>query len=105
MDYGKLLTQRRELANTPELWQFDLLSPQEFCQFAKDRGVPVFDAGTVINLWRLGLLRADLIRATRELKMPSLELVSADDGVFTYCDERQVAHRDAGYGGAFATTE
>lgn len=104
MDYEKLTTQRRELANAPELWQFDLLTSRNFCQFARDRGIPVFDANTIISLWRLGLLRADLITAKSKLDMPSLKLISEDNGLFTYCDKRQIEHREKGYGGTFAST-
>ena len=42
MDDGKLTGQRKELASAPELWQFDLLNPQQFCQFAMDRAIPIF---------------------------------------------------------------
>lgn len=105
MDYEKLATQRYELANALELWQFDLLTPQNLCQFAKDRGVPVFNAGTVTDLWRVGLLRSDLITARSKLEMPSLELVSEENGLFTYCDKRQVEHRAQGYGGTLARRE
>ena len=63
MDYEKLATQRYELANAPELWQCDLLTLQELCRFAHDLGGPLFNADTVTGLWRVGLLRADLITA------------------------------------------
>jgi hypothetical protein len=105
MDYEKLATQRYELASASELWQFDLLTPQKLCQFAKDRGVPVLNAGTVTDLWRVGLLRADLITARSKLEVPSLELVSEDNGLFAYFDKRQVEHRAQGYGGTLPGTE
>lgn len=105
MDYEKLATQRYELASALELWQFDLLIPKKLCQFAKDRGVPGFNAGTVTDLWRVGLLRADLITAGSKLELPSLELVSEDNGLFAYCDMRQVEHRAQGYGGTLPGTE
>jgi len=105
MNYEKLATQRYELASAPELWQFDLLTPQELCQFSKDRGVPAINTETVTDLWRVGLLRSDLIMARSKLEMPSIELVSEENGLFTYCDKRQVEHRAQGYGGIIARRE
>lgn len=102
MDYRKLVKQRCALAAAPELWQFDLLTPQKLCKFARDRGVPIFNASTITDLWRVGLLRADLITARRKFDIPWLELVSQESGLFVYCDARQVEHRTRGYGGAFA---
>ena len=99
MNYEELRAQRCELATSAELWQFDLLSPQKLWQFAKDRGVPVFNAGTITDLWRTGLLRADLVTSDRAIKMPGLDPVSQENGLYLYCDLRQVEHRPGGYGG------
>jgi hypothetical protein len=105
IEYEKLATQRFKLASAPELWQFDLLTPQKICQFAKDRGVQIFNAGAVIDLWRLGLLRSDLIIASSKLEMSSLEIVSVENGQFTYCDKRRVEHKAQGYGGTITATK
>ena len=105
MDYEKLATQRYELENAPEIWQFDLLTPQKLCQFAKDRDIPVYNADTVTALWRVGLLRADRITATSKLEIPAIELVSENDGLFIYCDKRRVEHRIQSYGGTLAGME
>ncbi len=105
MNYEKLASQRYDLANAPEIWQFDLLTPAKLWQFAKDRGVQVFNADTVTKLWRVGLLRSDLITARSELQIPALELVSEENGLFTYCDKRQVEDRAQGYGGTLARRE
>jgi hypothetical protein len=105
MNHEKLATQRYELAGGPEIWQFDLLTPAKLCQFARDRGVPVFNAETVEKLWRVGLLRSELITVRSQLQFPSLELVSEENGVFTYCDMRSVEDRAQGYGGAIGRKE
>jgi len=105
MNYEKLAMQRYELASAPELWQFDLLTPQKLWQFSKNRGVPVLNTETITDLWRLGLLRSDLITARSKIEMPSIELVSEENGLFTYCDKRQVEHRAQGYGGIIARRE
>jgi hypothetical protein len=105
MDYEKLETQRFDLARTPELWQFDLLTPQQLWQFAKDRDITVFGADTVIGLWRMGMLRAELITATIKLDMPSMELVSEENDVFVYFDKRKVEQRVEGYGGSLSRIE
>lgn len=49
------------------------------------------------------MLRADLITARSKLNIPSLEHVSEDNGLYTYCDKRQVERREKGYGGTFAS--
>ena len=101
MDYSSLVEQRYELTKTPELWQFDLMNPQQFYQYAKDRGVSIFDSSTINKLWHVGLLRADLIRATRKLEKPSFDLASEENGFFIYCDKRQLENREQGFGGVF----
>jgi hypothetical protein len=103
MNHETLWSQRRALARSPELWQFDLLSADEFGRFTQDRGMPVLAAGTVSQLWRVGLLRADLVTASSRLTMPGLEDVSDEDGVFAYCDTRQTEQKSGGYGGSFAS--
>lgn len=105
MDFERLAAQRYALAKVPELWQFELLTAQQIYRFARDRDIEIFNADTVTELWRVGLLRADLIRAKKKLEIPSLELVSEENGLFTYCDKRQVEHRAQGYAGLFSKTK
>ena len=102
MNNEKLAQLRYELTRTPELCQFDLLTPRSLCQFANDRAVPVFNAATVEDLWRIGLLRADLITARSMLQIPSVQLVEQKEAFFTYCDLRRIEHRAQGYGGIIA---
>lgn len=105
MDYVELDKQRRELATSPEVWQFDLLSPQKMVQFAKDRAISIFNADTMESLWHSGLLRADVVNSSSPLDIPSLDCVLQEDDTFIYCDARPVLHRPEGYGGAFEHDE
>jgi hypothetical protein len=104
-DFIGLAAQRYELANTPDLWQLDLMSPQQFWRFAEDHNISVSNGDTVINLWRVGLLRADLVRTNSKLQIPFLELISENNGLFAYCDNRNVQHRLQGYGSSIETAE
>lgn len=104
-DYEKLAAQRSEVATSPELWQFDLLTPQKLFQFSKDRGIPVLNADTITDLWRVGLLRSDLVVASKKLEIASLEFISKENGFLTYCDKRKVEHRAQGYGGSIVMGE
>lgn len=103
MDLAQLDEHRSSLSKHHELWQFDLLKPQGLLQFARDRGVSLFNSETIEGLWRTGILRADLVVAQSGLEMPSLSLVSRKDGFAYYCDTRPVEHRPRGYGGALST--
>ncbi len=102
MNGDKLNALRIELVKSAEIWQYDLLNPTKFWQFAKDRNIGIYNAQTINDLWRIGLLRADLIRSTDIIKLPGVELASQDGGTNVYCDNRQVEHREGGYGGAIS---
>jgi hypothetical protein len=102
INYDKLSAQRSELAKTPEIWQFDLLTPEKLYQYSKDRGVPVLNADTIKDLWCIGILRSDLIISSKRLEIPSVEFISEDNDGYTYSDKRTVEHRANGYGGSFS---
>jgi len=101
INYDKLSAQRSELAKSPELWQFDLLTPEKLYQYSKDRGVPVLNADTIKDLWCIGILRSDLIISSKRLEIPSVEFILEDNDGYTYSDKRTVEHRANGYGGSF----
>ena len=61
--------------------------------------MPVFGADTITDLWHANLLRADLVTSDRKIEMPDLDPVSQENGLYLYCDGRQVEHRASGYGG------
>src|SRR6266496_2207631 len=96
-----LLEQRRSLARTPDLWQFDLLGADAFASFAQSRSIQILNGETVYNLWYLGLLRAELIASRNSLDVPFVDRVGEHEGRLLYCDARPVQHRSEGYGGSF----
>lgn len=55
---------RRRLAADPGLWQHKLLRADELADHASRLGIDLSPRDSVINLWRLGLLRADTITLT-----------------------------------------
>lgn len=61
MNYAELDRQRCELVKASELWQFDVMKPHKLVTFARDLSIPIFNAHTVEDLWRAGLLRADAV--------------------------------------------
>lgn len=94
---------RQKLAETPELWQNNLLQPRKLWQLAKDKGINLPMSGGIENLWRTGLLRADLITSEKEIKSPVLTLVAlSKEDLFVYCDTRKIKLRKDGYGGVFS---
>ena len=98
-----LLEYRRCITSSTELLQNDLLSPQQLLQYAKDRNIRIFNQEKIKHLWRIGIIRADLVVAEKEIKRPALELISADDaGIYTYLDTRKLRRRKKGYGGSFS---
>lgn len=80
-----------------EIWQADLLSHEELASFAAERDVR-FRAEHIALLWQVGLLRADLIRATRKLRGQGFVHVGTDDeGRDLYADARPYRRRRAGW--------
>ena len=102
MDYAELDRQRCELVKASELWQFDLMKPQKLVSFARDRSIPIFNAHTVEDLFRAGLLRADAVTSAVRIDAPSLTFVGEENGALLYCDMRPIPHRREGYGGIFS---
>lgn len=105
MKYAELDRQRCELAKSSELWQFSVMKPQRLVSFAKDRDIHIFNARTVEDLWRAGLLRADAVESSATIDVPSLAFVREENGRHLYCDMRPVPHRREGYGGIFSKEE
>jgi len=104
MDIGGLTGLRCLLANSPDLWQFNLLDPQGLCHFAKDRGISFFSGDRIGDLWRIGLLRADLVVGEQGGAELSLKEIANDTHSTLYCDDREVEHRTASYGGSLSDT-
>ncbi len=67
-----------------------LLSQDRFASFAKNRGLNYSFGSDTYELWRIGLLKADLIEAPCELGIPGLELFRIDEeGNHLYLDTRE----------------
>lgn len=96
-----LLARRKARAQTPELWQFDLLSAKGICSFANERGIQVLQPETIQRLWQVGLIRAELVRSDHPLTVPGLELIAEEQGEHSYFDSRGIPFRKHGYGACF----
>jgi hypothetical protein len=103
MDYAPLDRIRSELVKARNLWQFDLMSASKTVEFANDRKIPLFNPDTVRSLWRVGLLRADLVTSDRPIDVPSLNLITKEDDTYFFCDTRPVPHYSEGLAGSFAS--
>jgi len=77
------------------------MKPEKLLSFVRDRSIHIFDARTIKDLWRAGLVRADAVTSSVRIEVPSLTFVSEENGTFLYCDTRSVPHRTEGYGGVF----
>lgn len=73
------------------LWQAKLLDGRELATFASDRGISVSE-DDVRSLWRLRLLRADLVGSRTELRLAGLAHLRTDrSGWRWYADHRPLA--------------
>jgi hypothetical protein len=80
---GSWLAQRRHI------WQMDFLSPKELASFAKERGLSSYCKEHIIHLWKLGLLKADLIISDEPLNEEGIVLIrQEDEDKFLYADTR-----------------
>lgn len=93
---------RFALATAPELWQYELLSARQMGVFASKLGVEVSDQETILGLWRVGLLRADLVVSDVQIAVPGLTTTKRLRRLNTYLDHRCIHHRPSGFGGILA---
>lgn len=101
MERMDLSALRSELVLHRHRWQFDLLGPDAFFQFANERRISVFSGEKVAALWRSCLLRADSVTSREPLDIPGLRLVRQEPNEYSYVDERPILPRAEGYGGVF----
>src|SRR4051812_33190822 len=81
-----------------QLGQISLLKAKEFAQFCHDRGLSDFKEEGIIQLWQLGLLKADLIESNKELTYDGLVARGTNwSGRYLYSDERQFQQRSEGW--------
>lgn len=88
------------IAQHRRIWQMDLLSARELAGFCHDRGLSFSSfEEDIIQLWQLGLLKADLVESRR--KYDRVGLVDRGTnryGQHVYSDERQIRQRPKGWG-------
>lgn len=79
----------RWLADRTHIWQMPLLDQHSFAGFIKDRDLSFSFGSDIEELWKVGLLKADLVQTDCELEIPGLELVHTrgEDG-YIYLDAR-----------------
>ena len=83
-----------------EIWQERFMEPPEFARSCADRGIRADDQ-TIIRLWQLGLLRADLIVTTQRLRRAGLVPIGEiGENEHAYADSRPYKEYAAGLGSA-----
>jgi hypothetical protein len=87
------------IAQHRRIWQMNLLSAGELAQFCHDRGLSFSSfEKDIIQLWQLGLLKADLIESRRKYKRSGLVARGTNrNGAHVYSDERQLRQRPNGW--------
>src|SRR2546421_8536840 len=70
------------------IWQMDFLTAKELAEFATKHGLPFYREEHIHHLWKLGLLRADLIVSDQELEETGLIFLGQEEETFLYADAR-----------------
>src|SRR2546425_560867 len=92
------------IAEHHRIWQMNLLKAYDLARFCDDRGLADFGEKGIIQLWRLGLLKADLIESDEEFSYNGLVNRGVNRyGTYIYSDERQLQQRSEGWGDAAKT--
>ena len=92
------------IVNRQHIWQMNLLDANKLASFSHDRGLAYFNEKDVIHLWQLGLVKADLIKSRRKLRMVGLVDRGTDlYGNHIYSDERQLPKKLASWDNAVKT--
>jgi hypothetical protein len=94
------------IAKHRRIWQMKFLNARDFAQFCHDRGLEDFREKGIIQLWQLGLLKADLVESDEELTIDGLVDRGINrDGRHVYSDERRLQQRSEGWGAALQTLD
>lgn len=98
---------RVEVAKTSQAWRGRLLDPEKFAALAKLLGFGWFTQDDIRGLWRIGLLRADLVSSDSAIEASGLLPVGsvADSDRWDYSDARIITHRPNGYGSSFGEAD
>jgi hypothetical protein len=92
------------IAEHHRIWQMKLLDANKLASFSHDRGESYFNETDVIQLWQLGLIKADLIISRRKLHLVGLTDRGTDlYGNHLYSDERRLPRRQTGWENARKT--
>jgi hypothetical protein len=70
------------------IWQMELLTAQGLAEFATKRGFPLYREEHIHHLWKLGLLRADLIVSEQEIDEAGFVFLGKEEDTFLYADAR-----------------
>lgn len=70
------------------IWQMELLSAQGLAEFATKRGLSLYREAHINHLWKLGLLRADLIVSEQEIEEAGFVFLGKEEHTFSYADSR-----------------
>jgi hypothetical protein len=100
---GRLLLEQLRgcLARIYERGAPGTLRAEGLARLAKDLALGSFSSDDIVGLWRIGLLRADLVHTVRPLEAPGvMPLSQGADGSVLQLDSRVIEHRAQGYGGA-----
>jgi len=82
----------------------NFLNAGDFAQFCHDRGLEDFREQGIIQLWQLGLLKADLVESSEKLALDGfVDRGMNRYGHHVYSDERQLCQHIEGWGDALQT--
>ena len=70
------------------IWQMNFLTAKELADFVTKRGLPIYSEGDINYLWKLGLLRADLIVSHQEVEEAGFIFLEQEGDTFLYADAR-----------------
>jgi hypothetical protein len=88
----------KAIAENYEFWQMTFGDEAKLASFAQERGVEFWE-DDIRKLWKLKLIRADLVSCPHKLRYSGLIYVGKDDytGEFLYADNRRPMRRAKGW--------
>jgi hypothetical protein len=87
----------RIIATRHDIFYNSILNETEFERLARDLHLHLGFKQDLQLLWKLGLLRADLIKSSRKIRLVGLKPIGLSwDGQYEYSDERYIRNRKGG---------
>lgn len=84
----------------PYIWQMKLLDSKGLANYSQKKGLH-FSEKDIQNLWKLGLLKADLVQSTKKVNLKRLSEVGKNKfGYFLYSDDYNLPRKSKGWLGA-----